>query len=131
MRWLREIPAPVLMPGVLGLYALAFVAGGVYYLEQRVGRIRDHFPRRAPLAVITGYAALGIGLLTAISLGGHLAHLGREFAVGLVVATLAGVDFWVFHLHLGFTPLDRVRDGAMAFVCAGVALLTAWWVRSL
>ncbi len=131
MKWLSQVPASVLVPGMLGLYALAFIAGGVYYLEQRVGRIRDHFPHRAPLAVITGYAALGIGILAAISLGGYLAHLGHDFALGAMVAALAGVGFWICHLHLGFTPLDRVRDGALAFICAGIVVLTAWWLKTL
>ena len=31
----------LLVPWLVGVYAVAFISGGVYYLEQRVARIRE------------------------------------------------------------------------------------------
>ena len=123
-----HLPAWLLIPGVLGTYALAFIAGGIYYLEQQVSRIRDQFPRQGLLAALTGYAALGIGLLMALSVGGSFSALIPDFDMGALVASVAGVGFWVYHLYIDRTPLSRVRDGALAFICAALVALTAWWV---
>lgn len=121
----------IVFPLTLGLYALAFIAGGVYYLEQRVSRIRDQFPRQGPLAFLTGIAALGIGLLMALAIGPYFigAHVaGLDFRMAALVATVAGVGFWVYRIYIDTTPLARVRDGAMAFVCAAIVLVAIWWV---
>jgi hypothetical protein len=123
------VPLSILVSGILGLYALAFTAGGIYHLEQRVARIRDQFPKQGPLAALTGYAALGIGLLAALSVGGHFVDQGADFHLGALVATVAGVGFWVYRVHIDLTPLSRIRDGALASICAAIAVLTAWWIK--
>ena len=122
----------ILFLGVLGLYALAFIAGGVYYLEQRVSRIRDQFPEQGPLAVLTGIAALGIGVLMAIAVGAHLLGAGFadfDFRMAALVAAVAGVGFWIYRMYLDRTPLGRIRDGSLAFICTAVVLVAIWWVR--
>jgi hypothetical protein len=116
---------------MLGFYALAFVAGGIYYLEQQVARIRDQFPERGVLARLSGYAALGIGILAALSVGGHFMGRGPEFALGALCATMSGVAFWVVRMHGDLTILSRVRDGLLALICATLVVLTAWWVTTL
>ena len=123
-----DLPLPLIVPITLGLYALAFIAGGIYYLEQRVARIRDQFPRRALLATLTGSAALGIGLLAAISTAGHVLTGAAQFQLAALVATSAGAVFWIHRISVDLTPLGRARDGAMAFVCASLAALTRWWI---
>ncbi len=128
---LPALPVPAIVPAMLGLYALAFVAGGIYYLEQQVARIRDQFPERGVLAQLTGYAALGIGILAALSVGGHFMGRGPEFGLGALAATMSGLAFWVVRMHGDPTILCRVRDGLLAFVCAMLAVLTAWWVATL
>jgi len=127
---LLGVPLAALIPGLLGLYALAFIAGGIYYLEQRVARIRDQFPRQGLLATLTGYAALGIGILTAISVGGYYLGRSAEFRMAALVATVAGVGFWVYHVYVDLTPISRIRDGALAFICATLAILAAWWIKA-
>jgi len=121
----------VVVPGMLGLYALAFLSGGIYYLEQRVSRIRDQFPRRGPLAVLTGLASLGIGVLAAISIGGYVLSGDPDFRLGALVAALAGVGFWVYHIHIDLTFPSRLRDATLALICAMLAFLTGWWIGGL
>jgi hypothetical protein len=128
---LPPLPIPILAPAILGLYALAFVAGGIFYLEQQVARIRDQFPKRGILARLTGYAALGIGILAALSVGGHLMGRGPKFSLGALTATMSGLAFWVVRIHGDPTILGRIRDGLLALVCAGLVVLTAWWVVPL
>lgn len=129
MTELPSLPLSLLIPGVLGLYALAFIAGGIYYLEQRASRIRDQFPSRGPLASLTGYTALGIGMLMAFSIAGRLRTSHSDFGLGALVAAVAGVGFWVYHIHFDLTPFSRVRDGVLTFICATLAVLTAWWIK--
>lgn len=122
----------IIFPITLGLYALAFIAGGVYYLEQRVSRIRDQFPRQGPLAFLTGIAALGIGLLMALAIGPFFVGAGfanLDFRMAALVAAMAGVGFWVYRIYIDHTPLGRVRDAAMAFVCTAVVFVAIWWVN--
>ena len=121
----------VVVTGMLGLYALAFLSGGIYYLEQRVSRIRDQFPKRGPLAALTGVAALGIGVLSAISIGGHLLRSGPDFRLGALVSTVAGAGFWVFHIHVDWSLASRLRDATLALICGMLAFLTGWWIRGL
>ena len=116
-----------LIPGMLGLYALAFIAGGIYYLEQRVARIRDQFPRQGPLAFLTGVAALGIGVLAALSIGGYLLRGDPDFRLGALASTLAGVAFWIFHIYVDWSLTSFLRDILLAVICAVLALLTGWW----
>jgi len=122
---------PPFVPWILIVYALTFVAGGIYYLEQRVTRVRDQFPRRALFARLTGYAALAIGLLTAISIGGHLIHPEGDHRLGALVAVSAGVVFWIHRLSAELTVVHRVRDALLALVCVSVAGLTVWWIDAL
>jgi hypothetical protein len=119
--------APVLVPVLLGVYALTFVARGVYYLEQRVTRIRDQFPRRGPLALLVGYAALGIGLLAAIAVGGHLFGQGTQFQLAALVATAAGVGFSITRIHVSMTTAGRIRAALLAILCLALTILTGWW----
>jgi hypothetical protein len=125
---LLGLPAGLIVNGMLGLYALAYLAGGIYYLEQRVARIRDQFPQRAPLAWLTGLASLGIGILSAAVALGHLLHPSPVYRLGVFVATLAGFAFWILRMNIDLTPLSRLRDGAMAFVCGALALIARWWM---
>jgi hypothetical protein len=118
----------LLVPILLGVYALAFIAGGVYFLEQRVARIRDQFPKRGPMARLIGYAALSIGLLTALSLAGYLMNRGTQFRLAALVATGSGVGFWVTRLHVEMTLNARIRDGLLAVLCLMLTALTGWWV---
>jgi hypothetical protein len=125
---LSSIPLSVLVPGVLGVYALAFLAGGIYYLEQRVARIRDQFPKQGPLARLIGYTALGIGVLAFLSIGGDLLNRGPDFRIGALVATVSGLGFWIARMHIDLTPISRIRDGLLAFACALLSVLTGWWI---
>jgi hypothetical protein len=127
MTELFGVPIAILVPVIQGVFALVFLAGGIYYLEQRVARIRDQFPTRGPLARLTGYAALGIGVLAAVATGGYLAKGDPSFRWGALVAATAGVAFWVFRIHVDLTPMKRVRDVALAFICAALAVLSRWW----
>jgi hypothetical protein len=128
---LQSVSLTIVVPAMLGLYALAFIAGGIYYLEQRVARIRDQFPKQGPLAKLTGYAALGIGILTAISIGGHFLNKSPDYRMGALVATVAGVGFWIYHVYVDLTPISRVRDGILVFICATLAILTVWWITTI
>ncbi len=119
----------LVFPGILGLYALAFAAGGIYYLEQRVSRIRDQFPRRGPLAALTGSAALGIGVLMALAVVGYFLAGGIDFQIAALVASVAGVGFWVYRVYTDRTPLGRVRDSALGFICIAIVAVAAWWLK--
>lgn len=127
-----ELPVGLLplVPWMVIAYALAFVAGGIYSLEQRVARVRDQFPSRAPLARLTGYAALAIGFLAAVSIGGHLIRPDTDYHLGALVATSAGVAFWIHHLSGEHVALYRIRDALLAAVCACVTALTVWWISA-
>jgi hypothetical protein len=118
----------MLMPALLGIYALAFIAGGIYYLEQRVARIRDQFPGRGPMARLIGYAALSIGFLAAFSVGGLLLHPGMQSRWAAQVATASGVGFWVIRVHVEMTRASRVRAGLLAILCLAFTALTGWWI---
>jgi hypothetical protein len=128
--WLA-FPVAIVVPAVLGLYALAFVAGGIYYLEQQVARLRDLFPGYGPLARLLGWTALGIGILAAISVAGHLLSQDAEFGYGALVAAGSGVGFWVVRIHFDPTRTSRVRAVLLALLCALVTLLTAWWTTTV
>ena len=123
-----QVPVSLLVPSVLGAFALTFIAGGIYYLEQRVSRIRDQFPKQGPLATLTGYAALSIGVLMAISVAGYFITSSSDFGMGALVASVAGFGFWVYRIYVDQTLLSRIRDGALAFICAALIVLTGWWV---
>ena len=120
--------ASMLVPSLLGIYALAFIAGGIHYLEQRVARIRDQFPRRGPLATLIGYAALGIGLLEALAIGGHFLGKGAQFKLAALVATASGVGFWITRIHLAMTTTSHIRATLLTLLCLGLTVLTAWWI---
>lgn len=130
---MSEVPAKLLpfVPWILIVYALTFVAGGIYYLEQRVARVRDQFPRRALFARLTGCAALAIGLLTAVSIGEHLIHPEGDHYLGALVAVSAGVAFWIHRLSAELTVVHRIRDILLALACLSLTGLTAWWVDAL
>lgn len=124
------LPVSIIVPSALGIYALAFIAGGIYYLEQRVARIRDQFPKRGILARMVGYTALAIGLLTAFSIGGHLITANSSFRLGALVAVVAGIAFWVHHLHIDLTTGERIRDVLLSLVCTGLTIVTHWWIQA-
>ena len=84
----------MIVPAMLGVYALAFIAGGIYYLEQRAARMRDLFPKYGPLAQLIGWTALGIGLLAAIS--------RRRASLGPGHAVLATARWWPRHPESAF-----------------------------
>jgi hypothetical protein len=126
MQFIRT--APVLVPALLGLYALAFVAGGVYYLEQRVARIRDQFPERGPMAVLLGYTALGIGLLAAAAVAGQLVTQELQFQLAALVATASGVGYWITRIHFAMTTASRIRAALFAVFCGALTALTGWWL---
>jgi hypothetical protein len=128
---LLDLDLWALVPGVLGIYALTFVAGGLYYLEQRVARIRDQFPRRGLLASLTGHAALAIGLLMALSVAGHLLGFAPEARLGALVSATAGVGFWVYRVSFDLTPVNRFRDGALALVCVAITVITLGWIEAI
>jgi hypothetical protein len=133
MRRMRELPAKLIpfVPWALAAYALCFVAGGIYYLEQRVRHIRDQFPGRAIVARLTGYAALFIGLLAAVSVTSYLVRPGSSHYLGALVAAGAGVAFWVSRLYAEPTIVQRLRDSLFALVCLSFTGLVAWWVSTL
>jgi hypothetical protein len=121
----------MIVPAMLGVYALAFIAGGIYYLEQQAARLRDLFPRYGPLATLIGWTALGIGLLAALSVGGQLLAQGATYGHGALVATGAGVGFWILRIHVDPTRVSRIRDTLLALLCALLTVLTAWWTTTL
>jgi len=102
------ISAGAIVSGLLALYALTYFAGGIYYLEQRVARVRDQFPRRALLARLTGYTALCIGTLAATSAAGQVLSDNPAYRLGGLVAALAGMTFWVYRIYVDLTPARRV-----------------------
>ena len=128
---LATLPTAIIVPAMLGVYALAFIAGGIYYLEQQAARLRDLLPSYGILATLIGWTALGIGLLAAISLGGQLLSQGGRFGYGALVATAAGISFWIIRIHIDPTRASRVRDLLMALLCALLTVLTAWWTLAL
>jgi hypothetical protein len=119
---------PLVMPALLGVYALVFTAGGVYYLEQRVSRIRDQFPERGPLVKLVGIAALSIGILAALSVAGHLVYHGTEFRWAALLATVAGVGFWITRIHVELTTAGRVRAALLAILCLALAITAGTWI---
>ena len=128
---MTDLPAAAIslvIPILLSFYALAFVAGGVYMLEQRVARVRDQLPRHGPLARLTGFAALGIGVLATTSVAGYLIRGGIDHKLGALVATTSGIGFWIARIHAEMTTASRIRDGLLAIACALLTLLTGWWV---
>jgi hypothetical protein len=118
------------IPWILGLYGIAFLSGGVYYMEQRVARIRDQFPRHAPLARLHGALALSIGVLALVSAVGYLASGQSESRLGALVAVVAGVGFWLHRLRTALTLGSQIRAGLFAAVCAVLAALTAHWMQA-
>ena len=124
------VPLAVFFPAALALYALAFLAGGISYLEQRAARIRDQFPRQALLARLTGYAALCIGLLASISVGGCLSNKLPDFRQGGLIATVAGIGFWIFRMHFDPTPLSRLRNATLLLICSALSVLAWFWLRT-
>lgn len=118
------------VPWVVVVYALTFIAGGIYALEQRVGRVRTRLPSRALLARLTGYAALGIGFLAGVSIGAHLIHPNEDYQLAALVAMSAGVGFWVSRLSAELTAAHRIRDALLALVCVFAAALTAYWIHA-
>ncbi len=129
MSELLGIPTAILAPLSLGIYALAFIAGGIYYLEQRVARIRDQFPRRTTLARLTGITALLIGLLTTVSIVGYFVWSPGSIA-GAVAAVGAGIAFAVYHLYIDLTPRERLRDIVLALVCLALMFLVINWIQT-
>ena len=129
MSELLGIPFGILAPLGLGIYALAFIAGGIYYLEQRVARIRDQFPRRTALARVTGVTALLIGCLTVVSITGYFVWDPGSIA-GAIVAVGAGIAFAVCHLYIDLTPRERIRDIVLALVCLALMLLAINWTMT-
>ncbi len=117
-----------LVPWTVIVYALTFVAGGIYSLEQRVARVRDQFPGRALSAQLSGVAALAIGFLAAVSIGAHLIRPDGDYHLGALVAVGAGVAFWIHRLSTDLTAVHRIRDALLAVVCASMAALVAWWI---
>ena len=121
--------AIALTPWVIALYGIAFLSGGVYYLEQRVTRIKDQLPERTPLARLYGALALIIGALALASAAGHLVFDQSEARLAALVAVVAGVGFWVHRLRMGLTLAERIRAGAFALVCTALAVAAAGWIR--
>ena len=128
---LNALPTAMVVPAMLFVYALVFIAGGIYYLEQQAARLRDLFPKMGPLVGLTGWTTLGIGMLAALSLGGLLLGQGPRFAFGALVSTAAGISFWVIRLHIDPTRASRLRNGLLALLCTLLTVLTAWWTTTL
>jgi hypothetical protein len=128
---LGTLPTVLIVPAMLGIYALAFIAGGIYYLEQQAGRLRDLFPESGPLPSLIGWTALGIGLLAALSIGGVLLDQGAQFGYGTLTSTAAGLSFWVVRMHIDPTRASRIRNALLALLCALLTLLTAWWTTTI
>jgi len=128
---LKALPTFLIVPAMLGTYALAFIAGGIYYLEQQAGRLRDLFPKYGLLPNLIGWTALGIGLLAALSIGGVLAGQGSQFGYGALASTAAGLSFWVIRMHIDPTRASRIRNALLALLCGLLTLLTAWWTTTI
>lgn len=131
MTALPALPTTMIVPVMLGIYALAFISGGIYTLEQQAARLRDLFPGYGPLISLIGWTALGIGLLAALSVGGQLLGQGPRFGYGALAATGSGIGFWVIRIHVDPTRASRIRDALLALLCALLTLLTAWWTTTL
>lgn len=127
---LLGVSLDVLAPAFLALYALAFISGGIYYLEQRVARIRDLVPERRRVAWLVGYATLAIGLLAALAVGGILIAGGGEYRLGGLVAIAAGAAYWIFRIYLDLTAAEQVRDILLALICAVLTVIYGLWVQS-
>jgi hypothetical protein len=119
-----------LVPWIVVVYALTFFAGGIYSLEQRVAHVRTRFPGRAPFAQLSAYAALAIGVLAAVSIGGHLVHPEGDCSLGALVAVGAGMAFWIQRLSAELTAVHRIRDALLAAACASLVALTACWIHA-
>ena len=128
---LAALPTDMIVPALLAVYALAFIAGGIYFLEQQAASLRDLFPSYGPLAALIGWTALGIGLLGALSVGGQILGQGPRFGYSALVSTASGISFWLIRIYLDPTRASRVRDGLLAFLCALLTVLTAWWMTTL
>jgi hypothetical protein len=94
-------------------------------------RLRDLFPRYGPLAYLLGWVALGIGLLAALSLAGHLLGQGAQSVYGALVATGSGVAFWVIRIYVDPTRASRIRDALLVLLCTLITLLIAWWTTTI
>jgi len=128
---LATLPTAIIVPAMLGTYALAYIAGGIYYLEQQASRLRDLFPNYGPLTALIGWTALGIGLLAAISIGGHLVNQDARFSYGALVSTAAGIGFWIVRIYVDPTRGSRIRAMLLTALCALLTLLTAWWTTTI
>ena len=128
---LDSVPTAAIVPAMLAVYALAFIAGGIYYLEQQTARLRDLFPKYGPLATLIGWTALGIGLLAAISIAGLLLGQGPRSGYGVLLSTASGFSFWVIRIHVDPTRASRLRDTLLALLCALLTILTAWWITTI
>lgn len=128
---LTTLPTAIIVPAMLIIYALAFISGGIYYLEQQAARLRDLFPNYGPLASLIGWTTLGIGLLAAISIGGQLWTQDVRFGYGALVATASGISFCVIRMHVDPTRVSRIRDALLALLCALLTVLTAWWTTTI
>jgi high-affinity Fe2+/Pb2+ permease len=51
-----------------------------------------------------------------------------EYRLGALVATMAGVTFWVYRMHFDLTSANRIRSGLLAFVCVALSVLTRLWI---
>jgi hypothetical protein len=129
MKELFQRLAEFLLPWGLGAYAVAFLSGGVYYLEQRVARIGDQFPRRRALAVLYGCTALAIGVLASATVVLHFVSPDAGAQPGAVVAIVSGVAFWAHRLRTALTPGARLRAGVLAALCAALAVLSVLPMR--
>jgi hypothetical protein len=125
------LPTAAIVPAMLAVYALAFIAGGIYYLEQQTARLRDLFPKIGPMVTLIGWTALGIGLLAMISIGGMLLGQGPRFGYGALLSTASGFSFWVIRIHVDPTRASRLRNSLLALLCALLTVLTAWWITSI
>ena len=128
---LTTLPTSIIVPAMLGIYALGFIAGGIYFLEQQAARLRDLFPRYGTLATLIGWTTLGIGLLAAISVGGQLLTQEARFGYGALIATASGISFCVIRIYVDPTRVSRIRDALLALLCALLTVLTAWWTTTL
>ena len=111
---LGTLPTVLIVPAMLGIYALAFIAGGIYYLEQQAGRLRDLFPKSGLLPSLIGWTALGIGLLAALSIGGVLLDQGAQFGYGALTSTAAGHDLPEQGVVVVSSPV--IADGCAYFL---------------
>jgi hypothetical protein len=128
---LSALPTVIIVPAMLGIYALAYIAGGIYYLEQQASRLRDLFPSYGPLVSLIGWTALGIGLLTTLSIGGWFLNQAPRFGYGALVATASGISYWVIRIYADPTRARRIRNALLALLCVLLTVLTAWWTTTI